>query len=62
MWIHGFGSVEPKKQDTFFLLATHGNKPPFALYLGRVDTVYCGVDTGLLPHYRDPMLDENRVS
>jgi hypothetical protein len=30
--------------------------------IGRVGTVYCGVDTGLLPHYRDPMLGENRIS
>ena len=33
-----------------------------ALYIGRVNTVYCGVDTGLLHDYRDPMLGENRIT
>ena len=33
-----------------------------ALYLGRVDTVYCGVDRDLLLHYRDFMLRETRIS
>ena len=28
------------------------------LYIGRVNTVYCGVDTGLLHDYRDLMLGE----
>jgi hypothetical protein len=32
------------------------------LYIGRVNTVYCGVDTNLLHDYRDPMLGENRIS
>jgi hypothetical protein len=38
------------------------DRKTLALSIGRVDTVYCGVDTGLLPHYRDPMLGENRIS
>jgi hypothetical protein len=31
------------------------------LYIGRVNTVYCGVDTGLLDDYRDPMLGLDRI-
>ena len=35
------------------------DRKTLALSIGRVDTVYCGVDRGLLLHYRDPMLDEH---
>ena len=40
-----------------FLLATHGIEKPLVLYIGRVNTVYCGVDTVYwIDDYRDPML------
>jgi hypothetical protein len=38
-----------------------GSSKSLALFIGRVNTVYCGVDTVLLHDYRDPMLGENRI-
>ena len=45
------------------IFATNRHKScGLVLYIGRVNTVYCGVDTDLLPDYRDPMLGGNRIS